>query len=122
MRACAASDLDEARVVLRQLYGKEQHEQLFEKELQCTPRTFAPLVDAAFLASLNDAIEVRDEMIENVRCLSATFGVCPATVEAVKETTELLDSDNTSDEALALVRKKLEGTELAGHLRLNEYV
>ena len=122
MDAIDDDNLDATRVALEKLYGAESHERLFDVDMQWTPRSFAPIVDAAILASVNDFEGLRDEMTQNIQCLHEKFGVESSTVEAVKHVIESIDPEDSKDVAISLIQEQLGTTELAGYLKVNDYI
>lgn len=122
MRAAGDADLEGTRAALERMYGAGAHERLFADDMQWTPRVFAPLVDAAIVAKVNDATELCDEMVENIACLHEKFGVEHDTIESIRQVVELVDPDDSKEVAMGLVREQLGDTELLQHLRADEYL
>lgn len=122
MRAASDNNLEDTRATLEQLYGAATHEELFDEKLQWSPRAFAPLVDAAIIAAVNEADDIRDEMVQNIECLHEKFGIERGTVESIKQVVSLVDPEDSKDVAMCLVGEQLDGTELMGHLKVNEFL
>ena len=124
MDAAKQGDLGRIRVLLNELYDPDasplRREDVDEMEL--TPQTFSPLVDAAVLAKLSECEEVAAEMVLNMQSLAPRFGVAAEEVQCVEACMAHLRAELTKDEARALLQKHLKGRALLRYSHFHRFL